>query len=589
MGNVTKSKKHEIANPQNISAGDYLVSSDGSLRKVSSVTEEGITVKRRWSGEWESYGDLKEWEKVNKLRYDGVPEYLKLDKPIEEYNEDLAHYIINGLSEFESEETRSTELVTTNEREVYNRETELEAKQFKIAKLERLLKRKKDAFDVVLRDLNKQVTQVRRVIGIIELYLGIHEEIIQIREGENAPYGTQLTFRQLVLHMDEEVAIYEDGGLDFYNLDVFDDWMQDNFKQIVPEEKCVTVVRPRRNIKNYTEDSLTNSLMNDGNFTTYVVIRNGDNIYRLTNNQNIYPYLFPSTEGMEELSKKYEDALERDYDYDIEKAENELLKYKRNILMLQGLMDRTEILHPLPKGLNLFKYETHKDHLNFVYDGTGLLQDGRPSYEDWLKEINSTLKRGDRFYFCGFDRNHGYERMAETGIIPWNRSSDDPLPYYLSPDKQVYNIDRLEDQESRHYGKRVALVFKWKPDETVYNPKTGKSTERKRSNTYYVYHHDDIIINYETVKIEDIDYYLNDRINRRYYLSMFPVLKGIKKQLLEEKKMEDEFAKLIESITGKSDEEIREAIEWWKRKVIMKRPLIKEDAKAVRMITKRLK
>lgn len=91
------------------------------------------------------------------------------------------------------------------------------------------------------------------------------------------------------------------------------------------------------------------------------------------------------------------------------------------------------------------------------------------------------------------------------------------------------------------------------------------------------------------MKIEDIEYYIKDRLNRKHYASMMPVLKGIRKMILEERVQEEGFIELIGSQVDNSTDEILEAIEWWKRKVIEKRPLVREDAKAVRMIKQYLK
>jgi hypothetical protein len=512
---------------------------------------------------------------------------MKLDKPLEEYDKDLVHYMLNGLDEFETKQSNSTDLISTNDKMAYQIKDSLESKRNKIAILERMLERKKDKFNAVLRNLNDQVKSVMRVIGIIELYLGIDEEIIQILEGEKAPIDTPFSFRQLVLHMDEEVATTKDQGLDFQQIDKFDKWVRKNYKKIMPEEKGVVVARPRRDKKQYSDNPLVDSLMNEQNFSTYVLIRNGTNIYRIATSQNIYPHLFPSHKEMERLNKIASGEIRESF-FDEEKAENELLRYKRNVLMLQGLLDRTDILHPKPQDLNLLNPESYGDHVNFIYDGDGIT-DGRESYFDWLKRINSELELGDRFYFCGFCYSEKKDnRMAQVGWMSYR--DDDGIPYDQHPDKKVYNIERVEPSERTYDPDGTErLVFKHNPEDTIYHPDFSSSV-RKKALTYFVYRDDDCIINYEKVTVEDVDYYLNDRVNRQHYLKMMPILKGIKKQLLEELRWEKEFKKLLKSQLDfdVTEEAMNEAIEWWKNKVIQKRPLKKEDAKALRMIKKRV-
>ena len=60
---------------------------------------------------------------------------------------------------------------------------------------------------------------------------------------------------------------------------------------------------------------------------------------------------------------------------------------------------------------------------------------------------------------------------------------------------------------------------------------------------------------------------------------------AVKREMMEE----TNFINLIKTQVDVNESEIMVAIDWWKNKVIEKRPLMKEDAKALRMIVKRLK
>ena len=60
----------------------------------------------------------------------------------------------------------------------------------------------------------------------------------------------------------------------------------------------------------------------------------------------------------------------------------------------------------------------------------------------------------------------------------------------------------------------------------------------------------------------------------------------------EEETLENEFVKLIHGIPEMAEtsiSEIKDAIKWWKLKNKWKRDLMKDDAKALRMITRALK
>jgi hypothetical protein len=165
------------------------------------------------------------------------------------------------------------------------------------------MKKKKAELEAIRERLNgvlsvfkKKISKIMRVITTIELYLGIDEEIFQIQSGELAPKDTPISFRQALLYMDEETGNWNNGGLDWTDINWFDEWLikDNNYKNVLPEEKGLVVFRPRRYKKEYY-DRYHNSVMNQKNMSmTYLLIRNGDNLYRVyTENISIQPRLFP--------------------------------------------------------------------------------------------------------------------------------------------------------------------------------------------------------------------------------------------------------------------------------------------------------
>ena len=101
----------------------------------------------------------------------------------------------------------------------------LEARKNKVELFSRLIHKKLDHLRSVKSELSKQLSKVYKVI--LELYLGIKEDIIQIKEGKLGNIGDPITFRQMILYMDEEVGDPSDGGLDFERIDQFDDWVSE--------------------------------------------------------------------------------------------------------------------------------------------------------------------------------------------------------------------------------------------------------------------------------------------------------------------------------------------------------------------------
>ena len=123
----------------------------------------------------------------------------------------------------------------------------------------------------------------------------------------------------------------------------------------------------------------------------------------------------------------------------------------------------------------------------------------------------------------------------------------------------------------------------------------GYYSDTRKNRLTYRLRQEDKIINYDRISLEDIEFYLNSRLERKHYLNVLPVLLEVRKSLLREQKQEDAFRwMMIGELrkSGMSEEtasrHIDEAIDWWKYKNIWKRPISDDDAKAFRMIRKRV-
>ena len=231
----------------------------------------------------------------------------------------------------------------------------------------------------VVAKFEKQIKKIMRVITTIELYLGVDEEIVQIQEGEKAPSNTPISFRQLVLFIDEEVGAYEDGGLDWKSIEQFDNWLlqKQNLDIVLPEKKGMVVLRPRRENKHYHDNPWVNSFMNTPNHKhTYFLIRNGDNVYRIfTEKLTVSDRLFPRRKELQQL---YDKMQNESWDKRKEEIEDEMYQYKDRAMLMKGLVDRTDIFHPLPvDNLNIFKLEEAQEHVNFIYDDEMQLPTGK--------------------------------------------------------------------------------------------------------------------------------------------------------------------------------------------------------------------
>lgn len=154
----------------------------------------------------------------------------------------------------------------------------------------------------------KGITQViENKIHTVELYAGLQEELVCVREGDAADASTKVHLMQRRCYMDEEcLAEYEAGGMDFQSVKAFDKWIarDENMTRILPHERCIVAMRIRRHDKDY---EIGNSLSrfikfrfhNKWNKQTFLYIRNGRQLWRMATSIDFGPELFPSREDAE--------------------------------------------------------------------------------------------------------------------------------------------------------------------------------------------------------------------------------------------------------------------------------------------------
>lgn len=647
--------------------------------------------------------------------------------PIDQYRNDV-QALINGektLKDFggATEISDSTALMQTQSKEYLQsieksmdsmkQHAELIRRgvQIEIEKRKRELELFTDGLSKIVEGFKEQIRTIQKVIATIELYMGVEEEIVQIQEG--TPCADPIHIWQRTLYMDEEVGDPLDDmqGLDYESIEEFDKWLtsyskfykKKNYEVLIPQSKGIMCLRVRRNEIKYipypktAQEHMINSARNEHNHNTYIILRNGTNLYRIWGKIKIDPKLFPDKKELQDMidklrfiqmredvemgflpeneEKEYESISERIDDHDLKyrpdrakkNINEEFFKYKRHLIMLQGLFDRTDVFSPTPEHINILDTECHdKGLVNFIYEDDIRLTDGRPDFPKWMKEINSSITEGSRVLFMrnltgihsqdDYNDHHSYgERFDQRMNAGWRDKSG--YNYPDPPNTGVYKIRFYKAKESvslkgianceaevpdyvkeryskgyftkkgainafgEKYREKAQYPFTYKlQDEDGYEireqqivPYTAiyfntkdkirnfwdyydKGHERKNSISYKIYPDTDLnILNYDEINVEDLDYYLYDRRQRKFYLKMMPVLWKIREELVKEKNQELEFVKgLIQNMQSNNEkisnpkETIWEAIEWWKKKNKWKRYLTEDDAKAWRMIRKRL-
>ena len=451
-----------------------------------------------------------------------------------------------------------------------------------------------EKFDIIRRDCEKaiavvqrKITRIQRVLGQIELYLGVNEDIIQIQEGTPAPIDAPIHFFQDVLYMDEEVGDWRDGGLDFSKIEQFDEWLlRDGHLDLFLPEKGIRVFRPRRYGKrgkdmrvgdHFVHNPYLRNELDLEDKQTYIIIRNGDNVYRIWADLIIYPYLFPKQDELQKLINELEESGTHYWGSNKkEQIEDFIDRYKFNFCLLQGLLDRSDVLAP-HHPVNLFTDGLDSPYVEFIYDaGVKKLTDGHPSYWEFVKEVNKDIKVGSRVLFLETYVAGTQERFDER-FYSWSRNRDDDWGLPGRPSTGVYNIEKNSAGE---------FVIKYMP---THEDDWWRETERKNRIAFKVYTDEREVLNYDALDLETVEYYLNNRVNRADYLDVMPMLESVHAKLVEETELEKSFIMMLKgAVPGVSEELIKETIKWWKLKNKIKRPITTNDSLAYKQILSKL-
>lgn len=232
----------------------------------------------------------------------------------------------------------------------------------------------------------------------------------------------------------------------------------ENRDRVLPFPRCVVAFRVRRKSKERDwggnlEKLFINIGLEDADKLTFLYIRNGEQLYWMACDLEFGELIFPSKEEFdlsepmmakmfggsvdEVITKRHYDEIVRKfkeeeiaqeawikahpgehtihspngmfhhmdrfepfnkssvyYDEVKEEIDNRVKYYNRIALIVQGLYDRSEVLHPHPP-VQLWKPEGFEAAVELVYDGSNLLHYGpAPSFANYQAACNATLKEG---------------------------------------------------------------------------------------------------------------------------------------------------------------------------------------------------
>lgn len=481
--------------------------------------------------------------------------------------------------------------------------------------LEAEFARQRAELEAQIAPMREQLARLTEVAWTADLYLGRDEDLTLIRDGAPAPEGTPITIRQRVLVMAEESLLLMDRkdreGMDYRDINTFTRWLtQDpaNLDRLLPEPKGVVVLVPTR-VESRTGNIWEDAAKDAANQTSYWLLRNGERLHVLTVDpdlkvgQRLLPRRTEFTDVFDQtvFGRPIEPGSDRWLKLE-RAADARRRHYMRIMLVLQGILDRTTIWHPLPAaGINLLSTRAQDDgHVVLIQDDDvhALLTDGRESFGQWQARLNALLRpgvrvigdwgtRGFRDLYIDGDR---YSRGHHPRIHPGNA----PYPPANAP-------HLIEDRRDGGFVIRYARTDEvWKPrvpipDRPGYVYRGLMPTTPTTRASCVIKTTDQWVLPFDLASEADLTYYLNSRTDRsRHFLTMVPVIRAALTAKQTERATEAPFRGLLASmlVTEGADEDtvdalVTDLIHDWKVANTWARPLNgdpKHEAKAARQI-----
>jgi hypothetical protein len=537
---------------------------------------------------------------------------MTFEDPVEAARAELARAVADAEAVVAGE-SAGTDLVPTRsndpvmaKRQLAAVQTELRKKQAIVreaaARLEKTIKAEMEKAQQVLAPMQAAVERLEAGIFSVNLYLGRDEDILLLRDGDSAPAEEPITLRQLVLYMDEEIAsIAAEGGFSPVNdIVTFDEWLladEAHLDLVLPERKGIVALRPRR--KPPRRDGWRDSEDAKANRRTYWLVRNGERVYRTVTALELEDRVLPYRREMESLflRKRRGGVMEpmepgsHEWETAQDRAEERELRYLRVGLVLEGLLHRTPIFHPLPDaGVSFLDPRCLDDgRVRYITDAEGLLGTGEESFEDWRRRLAEELQPGMRIVLGpGLSEYRHDHRRGNSRLQPEVAN--------LPAAGRVYTVERRGRSTDRYTEKAgTDFVFRYREGERWVGDGAwggGELREPKRRAAATVYAHDHFVLPFDLATVEEMERFLRSRTDRHHYEEMFPTLKAAIAAKRREQEVEEPFLTMLAGVlareNGVSVEEAQRAVPdlvtWWKTKRKMHRPLLlqaqREDVEA---------
>jgi len=396
--------------------------------------------------------------------------------------------------------------------------------------------------------LEKTVEHVDERLFALELYAGLWQQCHVVAKGDPAPADTKIAIRQMLRYMDEECLIdYDGGGMDYSKLEDFDKWIAkpENYTRLAPEPRCIVALQVRRYQKDYgcpvsLFDALGQAREHEANRKTYLLMRNGENLYRLWTEIDFRPQLLPDsnefTQPFEEVERgwynfeKKKDDPDRvtkitpdhlNYDKHVEDRKKLIFQYNRIMFLIQGILDRSKVFSPHPP-MNLGDPEHVEKYLKLVFDSEkGLPSYNPPKWEEYRDKCNAKIKINSWIWSKWYDEEKDYEysRYYKREVLRKGRARP-----------QILQVDKVSRDR-----KHVRVSWPWGTRWGYENPRSyfnrgrwGEWEIKKKRHAWIPVEH---VFNLSAYKKGDFKQFLCDAYLKGAYLTWAPQLLTAEKWL----------------------------------------------------------
>ena len=401
--------------------------------------------------------------------------------------------------------------------------------------LERLTPFYTEQQKVALASAHKAIAHVKSLqegIQTLRLYTGEGVDVVQVRQGNDAPSRERLTLLQGKRFADEELAIWADVGVEFdwRSAERFFTALRENdalLDQVLPAPRCVvTMAVTRRQIRYSANMHWYDRLMNDiANKAVFLLVRNGQNVHAVYSDEPSHEAaerLFPAAHEVRGHFEGLDGSTIGLHDVRFGKAnadwESTNLHYTRLLILLCGLDHRERLFgdfYPREQAMRMLSLDFQRQYFQFVHDDeehTLLGEGSRLPVMEWIAERNSYLRSGSRVAVAPGNQLKAVQG-AGTNIRKLKPIDSGVPAQFVARASGGFHKVQIPMRNPDHH---QVLATAW-----LDGPKAPTEMD-----TWFLC--------LDTVKLEDVSHYLHSRANRSADISWLRTLRYVQKVLEHE-------------------------------------------------------